>query len=109
MVDGSCHGVRRTKAGPEQARNGVETLMDRAWVTHHHCPLAITVSNGWHWDEREPKKNNKNMVVGAWNRASHTNRTIGQHVPPRREPMRNEMCPCEGFRIRIQQQQITRG
>ena len=41
MVDGSCHGVRRTKEGPGQAQNGVEMLMQRAWVTHHHCPLAL--------------------------------------------------------------------
>ena len=40
MVDGSCHGVRRTKEGPGQAQIGVETLVHRAWVTHHHCPLA---------------------------------------------------------------------
>ena len=44
MVDGSCHGVRRTKEGPGQAQNGVETLMHRAWVTHHHCPLALEQS-----------------------------------------------------------------
>ena len=45
MVDGSCHGVRRTKEGPGlQAQNGVEMLMHRAWVTHHHCPLALEQS-----------------------------------------------------------------
>ena len=44
MVDGSCHGVRRTKEGPGQAQNGVETLMHRAWFTHHHCPLALEQS-----------------------------------------------------------------
>ena len=44
MVDGSCHGVRRTKEGPGQGQNGVEMLMRRAWVTHHHCPLALEQS-----------------------------------------------------------------
>ena len=45
MVDGSCHGVRRTKEGPGlQAHNGVEMLMHRAWVTHHHCPIALEQS-----------------------------------------------------------------
>ena len=44
MVDGSCHGVRRTKEGHGQAQNGVEVLMHRAWVTHHHCPLALVQS-----------------------------------------------------------------
>ena len=44
MVVGSCHGVRRTKEGPGQAQNGVETLIHRAWVTHHHCPLALEQS-----------------------------------------------------------------
>ena len=41
MVDGSCHGVCMTKEGPGQAHNGVETLMHMAWVTHHHCHLAL--------------------------------------------------------------------
>ena len=44
MVDGSCHGVRRTQEGPGQAQNGVEMLMHRAWVTHHYCPLALQQS-----------------------------------------------------------------
>ena len=44
MADGSCHGVRRTKEGPGQAQNGVEMLMHRARVTHHHCPLALEKS-----------------------------------------------------------------
>ena len=44
MVDGSCHGVRRTKEGPGQVQNGVEMLMLRAWVTHHHWPLALEQS-----------------------------------------------------------------
>ena len=44
MVDGSCHGVRRTKDGPGQAQNGVEMLMHRALVAHHHCPLALEQS-----------------------------------------------------------------
>ena len=45
MVDGFCHGVRRTKEGPGlQDHNGVETLMHRAWVTHHRCPLALEQS-----------------------------------------------------------------
>ena len=44
MVDGSCHGVRRTKEGPGQSQNGVEMLMHRAWVTHHHCSLALEQS-----------------------------------------------------------------
>ena len=58
MVDDSCHGVRRTKEGPGlQAQNGVEMLMHRAWVTHHHCPLALEkVRNGWRWDKYELKK-----------------------------------------------------
>ena len=41
MVDGSYHGVRRTKEGPGQAHNGVEMLMHRSWVSHRHCPLAL--------------------------------------------------------------------
>ena len=33
------------KEGPRlQAQNGVEMLMHRAWVTHHHCPLALEQS-----------------------------------------------------------------
>ena len=44
VVVGSCHGVRKTKEGPGQAQYGVETLMHRAWVTHHHCPLALEQS-----------------------------------------------------------------
>ena len=31
-----------TKEGPGfQDQNGVDMLMHRAWVTHHHCPLAL--------------------------------------------------------------------
>ena len=44
MVVGSCHGVRSTKEGPGQAQNGVESLMYRAWVTHHHGSLALEQS-----------------------------------------------------------------
>ena len=44
MVDGFCHGVRRTKEGPGQAQNCVEMRMHRAWVTHHRCPLALEQS-----------------------------------------------------------------
>jgi len=44
MVDGSCHGVRRTKEGSGQAQNGVEMLMHMAWVTHHHCSPALEQS-----------------------------------------------------------------
>ena len=45
MVDGSCHGVRRTKEGPGlQDRNGVEMLMRGAWAIHHRCPLALEQS-----------------------------------------------------------------
>ena len=62
MVDGACHGVRRTKAGPRQAQNGVETLMHRAWVTHHHCPLAPgpSVTGGAGIDVKQKKIQNKN-------------------------------------------------
>jgi len=45
MMDGSYHGVRRTKEGPAlQAQKGVEMLMRRAWVTHRHCPPALEQS-----------------------------------------------------------------
>ena len=27
--------------GIHKTQNGVETLMHRAWVTHHHCPLCL--------------------------------------------------------------------
>ena len=61
MLDGSCHGVRRTKAGPGQAQNNVEMLMHRAWVTHHHCPLALEQSvMGGAGINGNPKKNKKN-------------------------------------------------
>ena len=45
MVDGSRHGIRRTKEGPGlQHHNGVEMCMHRAWVTHRRCPLALEQS-----------------------------------------------------------------
>ena len=44
-MDASCHGGSRTKEGPGlQHHNGVETLMHRAWVIHHRCPLALEQS-----------------------------------------------------------------
>ena len=30
--------------GIHKSQNGAETLMQRAWVTHHHCPLALEQS-----------------------------------------------------------------
>ena len=46
MADGSCHGVRRTTEGPGHPYDleWWEMLMDRAWVTSHHCPLALQQS-----------------------------------------------------------------
>ena len=63
MVDGSYHGVRRTKEGPGlKDHNGVETLMHRAWVTHHHCPLALEQSvkggAGINVNQKPPERSN---------------------------------------------------
>ena len=47
MVDGSCHTVyagQKRVLGIHTTQNGVETLMRRVWVTHHHCPLALEQS-----------------------------------------------------------------
>ena len=60
MVAGSCHGVRKTYAGPGQAQTGVEMLMHRAWVTHHHCPLTprqfVMGGAGMNLNPKKPKK-----------------------------------------------------
>ena len=66
MVDGSCHGVRKTKEGPGlQDQNGVEMCMG-------HPPSLPsgprTIRNGWRWDKCELKiiKNNKpKPLIGA--------------------------------------------
>ena len=65
MVDGSCHGVRRTKAGPGQAQNGVEMLMHRAWVTHDRCPLALEQSLTGGADPKKIKRIQKNNDKGG--------------------------------------------
>ena len=63
MSSWSSRGVRRTKEGPGQAQNGVETLMHRAWVTHHHCPLAPEQSvMGGAGINVNPNKNNNKMI-----------------------------------------------
>ena len=63
MVDGSCHGVRRTKEGPGlQDHNGVEMLMHRAWVTNHRCPLALEQSVTGGAEMNVTKKTNKKQI-----------------------------------------------
>ena len=71
MVVGSCHGVRRTKEGPGQAQNGVETLMHRTWVTHHHCPLALeqSVTGGAGTNVNQKKK--KKIIYNIFSNILH--------------------------------------
>ena len=37
-------GQKRVLGIINETKNGVEMLMHRAWVTHHHCPLALEQS-----------------------------------------------------------------
>ena len=84
MVDGSCHGVRRTKEGPGlQAQNGVEMLMHRAWVTHRRCPLALEQSEmGGAGINVNQKKTIKKMIKhGAALAGAAAKRISGEHAP----------------------------
>ena len=44
MVPAMVYAGQKRVLGIHKTHNGVEMLMPRAWVTHHHCPLALEQS-----------------------------------------------------------------
>ena len=56
--------------GIHKTKNGVEMLMHRACVTHHHCPLALEQSDmggaGINVNPKKNKKNHKNNSRNGW-------------------------------------------
>ena len=41
LVNRMVYAGQKRVLGIHKTQNGVEMLMHRAWVTHHHCPLAL--------------------------------------------------------------------
>ena len=44
MVLAMVYAGQKRVLGIHKSQNGAEILMHRAWVTHHHCPLALEQS-----------------------------------------------------------------